>query len=92
MTSKVKIGDRAFFHAMKEADKHIQDKYIGKVGIVTEVMEDVSAREAHIRVNMVRIAYCSGSVLSILATEGFVTCRDDVSAEKWAEHVNPKEK
>jgi len=87
----VKIGDRAFFHTMKRADERTQEKYIGKIGIITEILEGVSTEEAHIRVNMVRIAYCSGSVLSILAMESFVTCRDDVSTEKWAEHVYPKD-
>lgn len=60
------IGDRAKFHKMGWMPEWQRRQYLGRVGIVIEVMENVPLPDGK-RGEMIRIAYTEGSIRNIRA-------------------------
>lgn len=64
--SRFHIGDRAKFHKLPWMPEWQRKQYLGRIGIVTEVMENVPTPDGK-RGDMIRIAYTDGSVKNILS-------------------------
>lgn len=65
--NEFKVGDRAYFSALENCGDSVGREYIGKVGIVTEIIKDAHVNGHKERQDLIKISYADGDIRAIVS-------------------------